>query len=163
MEPIFGTVHTDTWFTNIIDVFFFSIISFIISLLFFKGIYKMERYIKFLLHHPITYGGLMFQFTFIQTFEISIRNFGFSHVPIILEKIIFFIFHLAVCNIWLFLSWSILKRRNHQLPKSFWIIQIIIVFCVAVNALLNLMPSFFNHSDRMFPIPIPFLIYDPFK
>ena len=156
----YGTVHTDTWFTNIIDVFFFSMVSFIISLLFFKGIYKMERYIKFLLHHTITYGGLIGQFICIQTFEISILTLGFTQLPIILEKIVFFIFHLAVCNIWLFLSWSILKRRNHQLPKSFWIIQILIVFCVAINALLNLIPSFFNHSDRIFPYDIPSIIFN---
>lgn len=104
--------------------------------------------------------GLIGQFICIQTFEISILTLGFTQLPIILEKIIFIMFHLAVCNIWLFLSWSILKRRNHQLPKSFWIIQILIVFCVAVNALLNLMPSFFNHSDRIFPHDIPSIIFN---
>src|SRR5690606_25682360 len=111
----YGTVHTDTWFTNIVDVFFSSMVSFIISLWFFKGIYKMERYIKFLLHHTITYGGLMFQFAFIQTFEISIRYFSFLYLHVMLVKIVFFIFHFSVCNIWLFLSWSILKRSNHLL------------------------------------------------
>lgn len=158
-----GSVHDDVWFTNIIDVLFFGVVSFIVSLLFFKGIYKMERFVKFVVHHTITYGGLLAQFIFIQIFEISIRTLGYTYLPIIIEKFVFFTFHVVVCYVWLFLSWSILKRRVHKLPKSFWIIQINIIFCVAVNTLLNLMPTFFNHSDRIFPIPIPFFIYDPFK
>lgn len=163
MEFSWGTVATDTWFTNILDVLFFGSLSFLISLIFYKGIYLMERFLKFCIHHLITYGGLIVQFIFIQSFYITIRTLGYSQLPLVVEKIIFFIFHLAICYFWLFLSWSFLKRRVNKIPNSFWIIQIVFVFAVAINSILNLMPTFFNHSERIFPTPLPFLIYDPFK
>lgn len=159
MEFSWGTVNTDTWFTNIIDVLFIGLISFLISLFFYKGIYKMERFLKFCIHHFITYGGLIFQFILIQNFESSIRTLGYTQFPLVIEKIIFFIFHIVVCYIWLFLSWSFLKCRVNKISNSFWIIQIVFVFVVAVNSLLNLMPTFFNHSERIFPRDIPSLIY----
>ena len=154
-----GTVATDTWFTNIIDVLFFGLLSFLNSLIFYKGIYLMERFLKFCIHHFITYGGLIVQFVVIQSFSITIRTFGFTQLPIVIEKIIFFTFHLAVCYIWLFLSWSFLKRRINKIPNSFWIIQIVFVFAEGVNSILNLMPTFFIHSDRIFPHDIPSIIY----
>lgn len=54
----YGGQHIDIFLTNIIDTLFFSIVSFTISLLFFKGIYKVQCFLKSFLHHTITYGGL---------------------------------------------------------------------------------------------------------